>query len=559
MINRIFLYGNGLANQLSAAGFSMLVFCLCMLSSSCDSDFMLEDNGSGDTAPVVLKFSTSIEKLSANSNTRAISNGGLIEGNTFPDGTYEIGMFITRNAGADDVFPGSDDNMKAIMTRSNKIDSWVYAQKDGSPTTPMGYTGKHIRVVAYWPYNVDATASGIPFDFTNVSAGQSELLYIKPENQKMTIGDGNLQVHFAHAYSRIVLNIRKSVSAGTIRVSSASIINQSGNWIKNSGMIDPATGYPTDGAQSGNITDATENVLTLTASDTKYEFLVPAFMDESVVDGNIGIRLEVDGKETVFNLKRGHLNTRVSSAGTTEYGFRQGYTNTYELTYDNLTMSLQLRDWTVVKPEGDFGLPGIVDANYKGWLFDCKDITLPDGFTANPITDHTYETYLTDLGRGNNGSPTAMWIPDQGFKWTWNQEPPRNVINFAMSDAIAVPVQWKSRDGIMVAKQLCKDYREGGYSNWRLPRMAEWYVFMRRIKESNENEYLYYPQQYGGKIPSEDWYWSGTESLVTSDRNDVQIIKLSIFPNDIGIIGTTLSPTSMAMVRCVRDADPVTN
>lgn len=557
MIKRKFLYRNGLANQLSTVGFSLLVIFLSMLLGSCDSDFMSEDNGSSDTELVVLEFSTSIEKLSLNSNTRAIGSRGVIEGNNFPQGTSEMGMFITRNAGVDDVFPGSADNMKVTLTRNAQGDSWTYAQKDGTPTTPVAYKGKYIQLVAYWPYNVDATASGIPFDFTNVSSvGQTELLYIKPENQRFKIASGRLAARFAHAYSRIVLNIRKSVNSGTIRVSSASIINQSGTWIKNKGMINPATGYPTDEAQSGDITDATEKVLTMTASDTKYEFLVPAFMNELVVDGNIGIKLVVDGKETIFELKREHLNGwLLTSTNTLEYGFRQGYMNTYELVYDNLTMSLQLRDWTTVKPEGDFGLPGIVDTNYKGWSFDCNDISEPIPSTP-PRTDHLYETYLTDLERENNGLLQAVWIPEQGFAWVWQQEPPRSPIDFAMSDVLAVPVQWKNQDGVMIAKQLCKNYREGGHSNWRLPRMAEWYMFMKRIKTSNDNEYLYYPQKYGGNIPSENWYWSGTESAKASG-NEVQVIKLSIFPTDIGIIGNTLSPTSMALVRCVRDVDPV--
>ena len=553
MIKRNFLYKNGPANQLSTVGFSLLVFCLCMLSSSCGSDFMTEDNGGSDTDPVMLEFSTSIEKLSSNSNTRAISSGGVMEGSDFPQGTSEIGMFITRNAGADDVFPGSADNMKAILTRSNgSPDHWEYTQKNGTPTTPVAYRGKYIQVLAYWPYNAGATASGIPFDFKNGSSGgQTELLYNKPGYQRYKINTGRLGINFSHAYSRIILNIRKSVNSGTIRVSSASIINQSGTWIKNKGMIDPATGLLVAGAESGDITDATAKVLTVTASDTKYEFLVPAFKDAAVVDGNIALKLVVDGKETVFELQRKHL----SMWSTNEYGFAQGYKYTYELVYDNLNMSLQLRGWTIVKPEGDFGLPGIADTDYKGWLVDYNDITVQAPSTP-PLTDHLYETYLTDIDRGNNGSISASWVPNLGFEYVWRQEPPRSPIDFAMSDVVAVPVQWKTKDGVLVAKELCKNYREGGYSNWRLPRMSEWYMFTKRIKTSKDNEYLYYPLNYGGKVPSENWYWSGTESS-GAQGYDVQVIKLSIFPNDIGIIGNTLSPTSLAMVRCVRDVDPV--
>lgn len=557
MIKRNFLYRNDLANRLSTVGFSLFVLCLCMLSSSCDSELSSEDNGSSEAEPVVLEFSTSIEKLSSNSNTRAIINGGVIEGDVFPQGgSYDIGMFITRNAGADEVFPGSKDNMKATLNLTGAQEEWSFFQKGGGSTIPMAYQGKYIRVVGYWPYDENATVSGVPFDFTNGSQGQKELLYIATDHRNFKIGSGNLTLKFAHAYSRIVLNIRKSVNSGTIRVSSASIFNQSGNWIKNKGMINPDTGYPTSDSRSGAITDATEKTLTTTASETEYEFLVPAFMNESVADGNIGIKLVVDGKETVFELKRSHLNGwRSSVTGANEYGFRQGCLNTYELVYDNLTMSLQLRDWTIVNPEGDFGLPGIVDADYKGWVFDQNIFPLPsDEYTESPITSHLYETYLTDMARGNNGKYEASAA--EGFVWAWRYEPPRSPIDFAMSDAIPVPVQWRSQDGIMIAKQICKNYREGGYSNWRLPRLSEWYVFWNINKR--DKGYLYYPEERGGKVPSENWYWSGSESAAKEGGYNVQTIKLTITKTDISIQAGTLIPTSMAMVRCVRDADPIT-
>lgn len=564
MIKRNFSYRNDLANRLRTVGFSLFVLCLCLLSSSCDSDLLSDGNGGSKAEPVVLEFSTSIEKLSSNSNTRAISSGGVIEGNEFPQGgTYNIGMFITRNDGADEVFPGSKDNMKAVLDRTGAQEEWNFFQKSGGSATPVGYRGKYIRVIGYWPYDENATASGVPFDFSDLSrGGQKELLYSDPFVRNFKIGTGRIALTFKHAYSRIVLNIGKSVNSGTIHVSSASIVSQSGNWIKNKGTIDLNTGYPNPGAQSGGITDATEKTLTTQASDTRYEFLVPAFMDKSVVDGSIGIKLVIDGRETIYDLKRNQLNgwNLTGDYIDNEYGFRQGYTNTYELIYDNLTMSIQLRDWTTVEPEGDFGLPGIVDANYKGWVFNQSIFPAPgDQYTESPIFDHRYETYLMDMDRGNNGS--ASVVATGGFEWAWKWEPPRSPIDFAMSDALPVPIQWRSQDGIMVAKQLCKNYREGGYSNWRLPRLSEWYVFWNINKR--DMEYLYYPENYGGKVPSENWYWSGTEVVTGSDGGkpiyDVQTIRLTITTTGIGIQAGILTPTSMAMVRCVRDTDPITN
>lgn len=569
MINKNFLYKSSLENKLSSIGAGLFVVCFCLLSGSCDNNSFPGDDDGSDTTPVTLQFSTSVEKLLSTADTRAIKPGGTIEGPTFPQGDSQIGMFITRNSTVGgDVFPGSADNMKAVLTRDAAgTESWVYTQKDGTPATPESYVGKNIQVVAYWPYNQNTTASGIPFDFTNVTGGvQTELLYNKQERQKIKIATGGqIPLEFAHAYSWITLNICKSVNSGLINVSSVSVVNQSGAWIKNKGRIDPATGYPTEDSQPGGITDDTEQELRISTSPSgaKYEFLVPAFIDESVADGSIGFKLLVEGKETVFELKREYLNEVVEN-GVTKYGFRQGYKNSYELVYDNLTMSLQLRSWTVVKPEGDIGLPGIVDPNYKGWMFAKDDITAPlpqiskpDGSIITPwVTDHLYESYLSDQARGNNGSITAIWgvasTMEENFKWVWGQEPPRSSIEFAISDVLTTPAQWRDQNGILVAKELCKNYREGGYSNWRLPRMAEWYMFERRIKTSYD--YLYYPQQYGGEIPSQNWYWSGTESI-----SDVEVIKLTISQNDINIEGGILSPISKAMVRCVRDTDSGTN
>lgn len=563
MIKKIFLYKSGLANKLRSIGVGLFMACLCLLSGSCDNNSFPGDDDGSDTDPVSLQFSTSVEKLLSTADTRAINlNGGVIEGSTFPQGDSRIGMFITRNSLPDsNVFPGSADNMQAILTRNaDGTESWAYTQKDGTtPATPKSYVGKNIQVVAYWPYNQDATASGIPFDFRNVTGGvQTELLYNKKERQKIKIAPGGqIPLEFAHAYSWITLRIHKSVDLGQIKVSSASVVNQSGAWIKNKGMINPATGYPTEDSEAGDITDATAKELTAYIYGATYDFLVPAFISGSVTDGNVGFKLLVEGKETIFELKREYLNELVEN-GVTKYGFRQGYKNSYELVYDNLTMSLQLRSWTVVKPEGDIGVPTIPDDNYKGWMFDYKNINpaLVSDF-AKPISTHLYETYFSDGDRGNNGTYTAMWgignSQEESFKWVWNQEPPRSPIEFAMNDVLATPVQWRDQNGRLVAKQLCKNYREGGYSNWRLPRMAEWYMFERRIKTNYD--YLYYPQQYAGEVPGQHWYWSGTESMGTS----VEVIKLTTSQNDINIEGDILIHTSKAMVRCVRDVDSGTN
>lgn len=556
MIKKNFIYKGGLANKLSSIGAGLFVVCLCLLSGSCDSNIFPGDEDSGGTAPVALQFSTSVEKLLSTADTRAINpNGGILEGSTFPEGNSEIGMFITKNSfGNGEVFPGSN-GMKAVLTRdASGRESWTYP----SNVKPEGNVGTPIKMVAYWPYNQAATASGIPFDFRDVTGEvQKELLYNKKEKQVVKIpAEGKIPLQFAHAYSRISLHICKSSNSGEVKVSSASISNQTGKWIKNQGMINPATGYPTQDSKPGDITDATTKTLTLyTTGAAQYDFLVPAFMNESVLDGDIAFKLNVAGKETLYSLQREHLNKSVDK-GITSYGFQQGYKNSYILVYDNLTASLQLRDWNTVEIEGgNIGEPLIPDASYQGWVFDYNQISqeLVNNL-SRPIKNHLYETYLSDSERGNNGTNGAIWLDNKdsksNFEWIWSQEPPRSPIEFALFDATSYPVQWRDESKRLIAKEFCKNYREGGYSNWRLPRTSEWYMFERRIK--TENDYLYFSQKKGGQIPGQYWYWSGTQSGSTNIPHSILLI---ISPNDIHIEGAPLPASNRAMVRCVRDVD----
>lgn len=562
MMKNIFSNKRDLANKFSPVSSGLFVACICLLSGSCDSDSFLRDDDGRDTAPVALQFSTSVEGLSPTVDSRVINpDGGMMDGTKFPEGVHNIGMFITKSSAAGgEVFPGSAENMKAVLTRkSNGTESWECFKKDDTKTTPQGDVGKNIQVLAYWPYIAGATVSGIPFDFSrDVKVNmQTELLYNKQEKQTQKIGNnGSIPLAFSHAYSLITLKIRKSVNAGNIKVSSVSVANTNGTWIKNKGLIDPVTGYPTKGAQPGDITDNTESTL-LRDADVTYNFLIPAFMSESVNDGSIGFRLLVEGKESVFELKKEHLN-RMKVGSAFHYGFSQGLKNTYNLIYDNVSLSLQLRDWSTVNLEGDFGIPGIVDPSYEGWMFDHKDIPAGEIPTTPPVSDHLYESYLSDADRLGNGAA----FPWAGFDFIWMVEPPRSPIQFALEDALPLPVQWRDPNGLLLAKQICKSYREGGYSNWRLPRLAEWYLFERRINAVNDS-YLYYPQAHGGMAPSSNkWYWSGSEtspSVQDGPASGVVAVRLSISSSTVNNKeGQEFIHGSSAFVRCVRDAERVT-
>lgn len=567
-MKKIFLHRNALAYKLEWAGTGLFAVCLCLLAGSCDKGLMLGgDGGNADPASVALQFSTSVDGQPAADvgdfkiAPESVMPGTplLVEGTDFPAGTFNFGLFI-ESGGGTEAFPGSKNNAKGELTRTAS-DSWKFYPGGSTEPVPSPLTrsGRTLRVIAYWPYNKDATATGIPFDFTNISTtGQVELLYNKTQTGK--IGpSGAMPLQFGHAYSSITLKISKSVAGTPLPIQSVSIINQSGKWIKNKGMINPATGYPDMDAQAGTITDQTVHA-NLTTPDTSvdYKFLVPAFMSKDVADGDIAFKIVINNKESIFPLKKENLNTRTEE-GVALYGFEQGCKNTYDLVYDNFSLLLKLRDWKFIGLVGNFGSTTVGDGSVanKQWLFDFTKIS-PDliGTLAAPISDHLYETYLLDLKRRDNGSIITFWYsnlaPSAAFAYVWRNEPPRSPIQFALEDAVPAPVVWKSPEGIMTARVLCKNYHEGGYSNWRLPRMSEWYMFERRIKTSLNAEYLYFPQLYGGTVPGVNFYWSGTEN--SSDGvDDVQVIRLLISPSSIGIVGDVLSPYSVAMVRCVRD------
>lgn len=578
MMKKNFLHRNASAYKLERVVTSLLAACLYLLAGSCDKGLLERgDDDNGDTAPVALRFSTGIDPWPAVHTPTFIGDNGsdtLVRPRDvltdYALGNDGIGLFITSVEGSE-LFPGSGDNLLGTYTSPQNV--WQFSLKNTDVPLPpmMTKTGKNLRVLAYWPYSYAAKATGIPFDLRDVSS-HIEILYNKPARQTHKINaTGRMPLEFAHAYSTINIKITKTSNATVVKPSSVSLVNLSGTWIKNKGTINPATGYPNANSQAGSITDASKALSLSTSESSDYNFVAPPFMSKDVADGDVGFKIVVGNKETVFPLKRTHLNQSTKN-GVILYGFAQGSINTYELVYDNLNASGKLRGWTAVSSEGEFGTSLNSGEGYNGWLFDYNDIdknllVLPSvNPTATPgstvelstktISDHTYESYFLDMERLNNGVKSMQWVPETDpdpFYFVWNAEPPRSPIMFALKDALSIPVSWRTEDGVMVAKQVCRNYREGGYENWRLPRMSEWYMFERRIKTDKDLNFLYFPQRSGGKLLSGNLYWSGTENFYP--RN-VMVIRLNVSLTDVNIMGDILSPSSKAMIRCVRDALP---
>lgn len=547
-------------NKRNLISTSVLAACLYLSLGSCEENNFIGSGSPIDGEPVSLQFTAGITGMPAPEKTRALAGGGVIEGTSFPLGS-QIGMFMTAagTAGAE-VFPGSAKMKATLSTNTAGTETWDCTRTDNNASlTPQGYTGKEIEVTAYWPYSPMATATSIPFDFTNITAtGQREILYNKTDRQKQVIApDGKVALMFRHAYTRVTLNITKSADGDNIRIDSISISNQNNQWIKNKGSINPATGWINQGAQSGALTDKAKSDLLDTKKAVTYSFLIPAFMDTKANNEDIVFILWTEGKKTIFPLQRNHLN-KITESGQDKYGFNQGYKNTYDLVYDNTTLSMILKAWSFVSLDANIGLPTTPDSSYEPWSFDFRPPVVTDiaGASAKLISDHRYENYLTDFQRGGNGTQTIILSGTDSWQalltspeGTPTNEPPYQHIQVAMKDAFPSSLQWRNPEGIMTAKQICTDYREGGYTNWRLPRIAEWYMIISVCKR--ENGYVYFPREHGGNIFGMNPYWSGTEDPF----GNVHIVRISINQDNVSWDNTTqpLPPNNLAHIRCVRE------
>lgn len=148
------------------------IVCVCVAAlwlAACDNEYL---SGEEPDKPesTELRF---VAALAGNPSTKAIGKPQFIEGMAFPlDGTYTFGMFVADEAGSP-LSTGSDENMKAILTR-NVIDnnSWEYTKSDG--TTPLSLKAEpdqRIDIKGYYPWVAGATSTAVPFDLTGGMQG----------------------------------------------------------------------------------------------------------------------------------------------------------------------------------------------------------------------------------------------------------------------------------------------------------------------------------------------------------------------------------------------------
>lgn len=546
----------------------ILAACSLLLAGACDN--YAYDGVDSDTPAkeVPLNFNASIEKMEATQSRTFVPT------TDFTEDTYPFGMSITKSENGSEIFQGSSD-MTATMKRVSFSAPWEWSFIDNAnnaTVTPVGPEGKALKVVAYYPLvpanTKNVYTNGIPFDFSDkANLQQTDLLYNTNTNYPFTpSGDptATIPLRFRHAYTWIVLNITKYVDKGPeFKLSSVSLDNLGGGWIKNKGTIDPATGLAKDGATAGPIGVTIDPPVALSTTEVlTYEFLVPSFMEPEVGNGEIVLTLNVNGINELFILDRVYLNQgRIVGKGWS-YGFMQGYKNTYDLVYNNSALSLSIQNWSSEVISGGFGGDIVPSGGNPKWI-DFKDSKNYWGnYPPKPIyldaSVHPYKNYLTTVAYGGNGAyvlvntdspPSADQLKITDDINVYTNESVYPVIEITTNDISVAPVPWEDENGVLVAKELCRKYNGNGYRNWRLPRATELRAVLVLTAANGNNFYdLNFNKDENRNKP----YWTATEvneneawSILYDYQSLIKNTKLVISPFD---------KKMAASVRCVRDS-----
>lgn len=381
--------------------------------------------------------------------------------------------------------------------------------------------------------------------------GQKDILYLSSpsyDTAPMVPSNGTVALTFSHVCTWVKIRLSSLKQTPAIIVKSVSIGNRHSGleWVKNKGSFNPGTGDINTGATAGALVVSPLQPVTLPYDGEsgkpplEFDFLVPPVLNKDIQDGDIIIRVTTtDEKVLLFPLKKGHLN----SVGN-KYGFQKGYKNTYNIVYNNAAMSLSLSGWqSHVINENELGG---TTAGYEPWTVTYKDDYRSYGI--NPLSSeiHIYQAYLGEVAENNNGGYVPFENnytgPSETEKWKKvTTELVYPTIMVSLKDAAGgAPVPWKDAEtGALLAKQLCIDLREGGYKDWRLPRISE----LKMMKLANQNP-------HPGVSLGVAEYWSGTEA----DKTNC-LISFNYRPTGASTINYPKSvvKSEVYSVRCIRE------
>lgn len=509
--------------------------CSLGIYTACDSGNL---PGEKTSAGIGLRFATVISDIPSN---KAVREPDIIQGTYFPDGTHTFGMFITDDSGQG-LVTGSNDNMKSTLARGAGQDAWTYTDKSDHPLVPIAQQGQSVNITGYYPWTDGATATTVPFDLSGNKETWKDLLYLSaPTSAQQVLDESPIALTFSHAYCWVTVSLSKLTNKSNVYVKSVSIGNSYNgmkNRIVNKGHINLKTGDVTGAVTDGPLVISYDTPMDLSVAGVgshKFNFLVPSFMRSDVQDSDIVILVTTDDdKVLAFPLSRTYLNRTDNLCG-----FEKGKHNTYDIIYNNSEMTLALSNWVEI-PITEMALgegsmyEKVVTVEWKNNL----------GIKASvlDLADHHYHTYLGEVAEGNNGKYLNQTPPVDGALFGgWGP--------FLLKDSIypklmvatnlaagGGTVPWKDEEtGVLAAKQACVEFRDGGYKDWRLPRIGELFLVA------------------GYNLPEElrakrNGLWSATEYDADHSYSTIYSTDgtFTVFPG--------ISPKNETLyVRCVRD------
>ncbi|WP_416941050.1 hypothetical protein [Parabacteroides gordonii] len=541
---------------------AMIGICLPgIYLAACDNG-ELPAGGEG-AAKVELRFSASISDSPSTKGGQP-PQPTITQGTAFSEGqSHLFGMFVTHEDGtALSEGSGDNDNMKSTLTVSGTTQRWAHTDKTG--TTPISLAvnnGENIIIKGYYPWTAGATATAVPFDLSSTDPTEwTDLLYLSSPTgqQPITDGMGPISLKFSHAFCWVTINLLQLSSNNTVKVKAVNI----GNAYAGQGTI---VYKGTLNLKTGQIVNSVSGPLKIDlgspidldtegtpgASAAVFNFLVPPVMSSDIKNSDIVIdvtTLESTGAGTpdvekvlTFPLSLTHLN-QDNSSGTALYGFQKGKHNTYNIVYNNSAMNLSLSGWqTATIDEAKLG-EGTESEKYKTRTFNASDKTvLGFGNTATnlyllSLGNHIYHTYLGEVAENNNGKYVTEPSGNdkyQQWKSVMLSEPIYQSIYIAGNLAAGgAQIPWKDKEtGALLAKQACVEFRDGGFSDWRLPRIGECFMmdYQATALEGKES-------------------WSATEANLTASYAVVKNGSSTYYPK-------SYSKQELFYVRCVRDAD----
>ena len=521
------------------------VCALGLYTTACDNRELPGEEK--DPEKTELRFTASI---SDSPSTKAVHGSDIIGETTFPVGTNTFGMFITREDGTP-LGTGSEDNMKLILTKSSGtgVDIWSQTDKNGTSLSLTAKLGENIRLTGYYPWTAGATATAVPFDLSGDMANCKDLLYLSSpvaETPTQVLDATPIALKFSHAYCWVTINLSKLTDKSDVKVKSISIENSYSGLkrIVNKGMIHPKTGEVVSGEEGPLAINCNVDLQQETPSE--FNFLVPSFMGEDVQDSDILIRITTQGtggsdEILSFPLNKTHLN----KTDDDKYGLEKGKHNTYNIVYNNSEMVLSLSNWQETWIEDSK-----IGAGTGGSAKTAEWTISHTGTIGTPLEAERYilHTYLGEVAEGNNGAYTTITPATPGtgstLQGVWgsfaSNVPLCKKLLVASKEAMGgAAVPWKDAEtGVLVAKQACADFREGGYTDWRLPRVSEFAM-------------LSYGNNQVNLTPKE--YWSGTEYSGTECYSVYyKVVAPTVLVNWFPQV---ISKTASSYVRCVRDFD----